>query len=75
MHCSGTFKVRERTSWHVGSLLGEELGIGVSATMPISIKSKSLSIQEKRDVINKVVATPDICHAKVVEKLGISISM
>ena len=48
--------------------------IDVTATMQISIKCKSLPIQGQLDVINKVVATPSICHTKVTEELGISMS-
>ena len=60
--------------WDVGSLPGDEHVIGVTATMQISIKCKSLPIQGQLDVINKVVATPSICHTKVAEELGISMS-
>jgi hypothetical protein len=64
---------RDNNFWHVGSLPGEKCVIGVTATMQINIKCKSLPIQGQLDVINKVVVTPNICHTKVTE-LGISVS-
>lgn len=60
--------------WRVVSLPGEEHVIGVTATMQISIKCRSLLIQGQLDVINKVVATPSICHTQVAGELGNSMS-
>jgi hypothetical protein len=62
-------QVQETTVWHVGGLQGEERVIGLTATMQISIKCKSLPLQGQLDAINKVVATPNICHTKVAEEL------
>jgi hypothetical protein len=70
MHFKETSSSRENF-WHVGSLPGEERVIGVTATMQISIKCKSLPIQGQLD---KVVATPNICHTKVAEELRITVS-
>jgi hypothetical protein len=73
MHFDETSSSRDNF-WHVGWLA--VCVIGVTATMQISIKCKSLPVQGQLDVINKDVATPSIhiCHTKVAEELGISLS-
>jgi len=70
MHFNETSSSRDNF-WLVGSLPGEERVIGVTATMQISIECKSLPIWTQLD---KVVAIPNICHTKVAEELGISVS-
>jgi hypothetical protein len=73
MHFNETSSSRDNF-WHVGSLTGDEGVIGVTATMQISIKCKSLPVQGQLDVSNSVVATPSIRHTEVAEELGISMS-
>jgi len=70
MHFNETSSSRDNF-WRVGSLPGEECEIGVTATMQISIECKSLPIQGQLD---KVISIPSICHTKVAEELGISVS-
>jgi hypothetical protein len=68
-------QVQETTSgmWSV-SLPGEERVIGVTATLQISMKCRSLCIKGQLGVINKVVTTRSICHTKVAGELGNSMS-
>jgi len=48
----------------VGSPSREERVIGVTATLQISIKCKSLPVEGQLDVINKVVAAPQYMSHK-----------
>jgi hypothetical protein len=73
MHFNETSSSRDNF-WHVVSLAGEERVIDVTATVQISIKCRSLRIHGQLGVINKVVATPSICHTKVAGELGNSMS-